>query len=119
MRRAGQAGTAASLSFIRPQCPAPPYPQWVQPPLYGLHRLQVLRRILQREHMRLALAESVLGRHGAAERHCLACELEHHVRGLLLLPGRAGEDIDVDMRIADVAEDDVLAGKLLFQTAAI
>ena len=57
--------------------------------------------------MRFALAESVLGRDCAAETHRVTREVQHQTLARLEFGWRPGQDVDVHVRVADVAEDDV------------
>src|ERR1051326_3668638 len=90
----------------------------VQAALHGLHRLDFFGRILNRQQVRLPLAQAVLGGHRASELNGALRQLGEQGRGAIGIGG-VGEQVDVDVRVADVAEDYVAAGELLFEAAAV
>jgi len=67
------------------------------------------RAVLQIEQMPLAFAESVFGRHRPAECDCLTGEIAEEIAGVGRIGG-VGEYVDVNVSVADVAEDHVAAG---------
>ncbi len=68
--------------------------------------------------MRLAFAEAVLGRNRAAELHGLAREFEQDFRGLrgFFL---CGQNVYMQVRVADVSEDHISPAKFLVEPGAI
>src|SRR5579863_8064151 len=69
---------AAALLRVSEQSAAAQQPVRIEAPLDVLHRLNLIRRVLDGQQVRLALAEAVLGGDRAPQRDCFARQAGHH-----------------------------------------
>src|SRR5580698_4673364 len=88
------------------QCPLPQDPMWIEAALHGAHGFDFGRQVLYFEQMRLPFPEPVFGANGPAERYGVARQLSRDGLGRGKVLRTVRERIYMEMRIADVSEDD-------------
>src|SRR5262249_50771433 len=94
-------------------------PLGIEPAFNSCHRLDLVFGIHAAKEASFDFADAMLSRHGSAQRHGISGKLLNQRIAALHLFGRRRKHVEVRVRIANVAVNDILAGHLLITALAI